>query len=290
MKKNGIKDALSKEIPFFMIAPALIWQILFFCAPFAIIVGLSFIKSPDDLLTPHLTLSYYSSLFDFSHLKIITRSLFFAIANTFFCLIIAYPVAYYLARKIKRFKNVFLFFLILPFWINMLVQIYAWFFILERNGLINTFLLKMGVISTPLHLANNLGTVLLVMIYCYMPFMIMPLYTALEKINERLIESSYDLGANGWQTFLNITLPLSLPGIKTGCFLVFVPSFGEFVIPALMGGAKNMFVGSLISHYFLVAHDASQGAAFTCFSGAILLSVLGLSSWYFSKKISVVRG
>jgi len=290
MKKNGIKAALTKETPFFMIAPALIWQVLFFCVPFAIIVYLSFVKSSVGLVNPQVSLFYYLSLFDFSYMKIIARSLIFAIANTFFCLMFAYPVAYFLARKIKRFKNVFLFFLILPFWINMLVQIYAWFFILERNGLINTFLLKIGIINSPLHLANNMGTVLFVMIYCYMPFMIMPLYTALEKINERLIESSYDLGANGWQTFKNITLPLSLPGIKTGCFLVFVPSFGEFVIPALMGGSKNMFVGSLITHYFLVAQDANQGAAFTCFSGAILLSVIVLGNWYFSKKINVVRG
>lgn len=284
MKKNGIKSTLAQEFPFFMIVPALLWQILFFCVPFAIIVYISLFKMGSFSLAPYIT------IIDVSHIQIIVRSLLFAFFNAVFCLICAYPVAYFVARKVKRFKNLMLFLLILPFWTNVLVQIYAWFFVLERNGLLNMLLLKLGVISHPLHMVNSMASIFLVMAYCYMPFMIMPLYTILEKIDERLIESSHDLGANAWQTFFKITMPLSWPGVKTGFFLVFVPSFGEFVIPVLMGGSKYMFVGSLISHYFLNTHDPYHGAAFTCLSGAVLIFVAVVCNWYFSKKAGIIRG
>jgi len=290
MKKNDLKNALKREAPFFMIMPALIWQVLFFFVPFFIILGLSFVTFYGPVIGQIVTFNYYLSLCDNAHVRIVARSLIFAVLNAIFCLICAYPVAYFLARRITRWKNFFLFFLILPFWTNMLIQIHAWFFILERNGLINTILLKLGIITTPLHLANNIGSVFLLMVYCYMPFMIMPLYSILEKLDQRLIESSYDLGANNWQTFFNVTLPLSLPGIKTGLFLVFVPSFGEFVIPALMGGSKHMFVGSLISHYFLMAFDVQKGAAFTIASGLVLLLVFVLCNWFFSKKMRTTKG
>jgi len=290
MKQNGIKVAIKNEFPFFMIMPALLWQLLFFFVPFLIIVGLSFVRSYGPIIGQKLTFEYYKALLDAAHFRIVLRSLLFAILNSMLCLVCAYPVAYFLARKVMRAKNFLLFFLILPFWTNMLIQIHAWFFILERNGLINTLLLKLGLIDSPLHLANNIVSVFILMVYCYMPFMIMPLYSVLEKLDERLLESSYDLGGNSWQTFFNITLPLSMPGIKTGLFLVFVPSFGEFVIPALMGGAKHMFVGSLISHYFLMAFDVQKGAAFTVASGLILLFVFGICNLYFRKKANVVKG
>lgn len=290
MKKNGIKSAITTEFPFFMMMPALIWQVLFFVVPFTIIVSLSFAKNLHNIWEYGFTLQYYRSLLDVPYIRIIGRSLIFALFNAICCLVFAYPIAYYLARKVKRFKNFLLFFLILPFWTNILVQIYAWFFVIERNGLLNSLLLKIGVIREPLYIANTLFAVFLVMVYCYLPFMIMPLYSNLEKMNERLIESSYDLGANSWQTFFNVTLPLSFSGIKTGFFLVLVPSFGEFVIPALMGGSKDMFVGSLISHYFLMAYDVPQGAAFTMVSGAVLCIVVIICNWYFGKKLRVERG
>jgi spermidine/putrescine transport system permease protein len=287
MKQNGIKPILKAEVPFLLMMPAIIWQALFLYIPLAIIVVLSFTHSQT---TGIVTLDYYKSLLSFPYAHIIVRSLLFALANALVCLLFAYPVAYFIARKVKKFQNILLFFLILPFWTNILVQIYAWFSVLEARGVLNSLLLKLGIISEPLHMLNSLPTIFLVMCYCYLPFMIMPLFTVLEKIDERLIESSYDLGANTWQTFFKVTLPLSWPGIKTGFFLVFVPSFGEFVIPALVGGSKTLFVGSLISHYFLVAQDAHTGAAFTILSGSILLCVALILNWYFGRKAGLSKG
>jgi spermidine/putrescine transport system permease protein len=141
------------------------------------------------------------------------------------------------------------------------------------------------LIKTPLHLLNTPFAVYLVMIYCYLPFMTLPIYTVLEKFDIRLIEASLDLGATRFMTFLRVILPLTLPGISTGFFLVFIPSFGEFVIPALMGGSRYFFVGSLISHYFLIVRDLSVGAAFTSLSSIILL-VVTLFFYYFFKWLA----
>jgi len=172
----------------------------------------------------------------------------------------------------------------LPFWTNFLIQLYAWFFLLERNGLVNTFLLRIGLISAPLQLTNNFFAIFLVMFYCYLPFMIMPLYTVLEKLDDTLFEAAADLGSDPWHTFFRITLPLSRSGIRTGFFLVFVPAFSEFVIPALLGGARYMFVGSLISHYFLIARNTFVGAAFTCLVGLVLVGIVIAVSLFFRKK------
>lgn len=170
-------------------------------------------------------------------------------------------------------KNMYFFFLALPFWTNLIVLVYSWFFLLEREGLVNAFLIKLGIISQPIQFAYTHGSVVLLMTYCYLPFMIMPIYTVLHKLNIRLLEASYDLGATYFQTFLRVILPLSLSGIRTGIILVLVPAFGEFIVPSLMGGAKQLTVGSLISYYFIISQDYVLGSAFTIFSGFILMCV-----------------
>lgn len=164
-----------------------------------------------------------------------------------------------------------------------MVQVYSWFFVLEHNGLLNTILLKLGIIQQPLHLLNNTFAIYLVMVYCYLPFMIMPLYSALEKIDRRVFEAAADLGATQWQTFIRVTVPLSMAGIRTGFFLVFVPSFGELVVPILLGGGKQLFVGPLITQYFLSARNPALGAAFTCISCIMLLIAVGLLYLFFKK-------
>ncbi|MCZ6913271.1 MAG: ABC transporter permease [Rickettsia endosymbiont of Ixodes persulcatus] len=271
MKQSFLRSSFKAEFPFFMMMPALLWQVLFFYIPFAVIISLSVVKNVSLGLSGGLTLDHFRALFDWPHFKIIMRSLIFAFFNALTCLFLAYPTAYFLARKVKRMKNFFIFLLLLPFWINMVVQIYAWFFLLEHDGLVNMLLMKSGIISQPLYILNSLGSIFVVLAYCYLPFMVMPLYTSLEKIDEQLIEASNDLGGDNWKTFFKITLPLSGSGIKTGFFLVFIPSYGEFLIPTVVGGSKYMFVGSGISHYFLTAHDSSAGAAFTVLSGCVLL-------------------
>ncbi|MDP3889199.1 MAG: ABC transporter permease [bacterium] len=272
--KQQLKKSIAQEMFFLASLPALLWQLLFLCVPLLIIIYLSFVK--EGVITGE----HYRSLFQITHMRVILRSLGLAFANALICLICAYPVAYFLGLYAKRWKNFLLFLLVLPFWTNFLVQVYAWFFLLERNGFINSLLLRIGIISQPLSLSSNLFAVFLVMVYCYIPFMILPIYSNIGKLNYRLLEASADLGATPWQTFKRITLPLSIPGIKTGVLLVLVPSFGEYVIPTLLGGSKNMMVGSLISHYFLVARDSSLGSTFTLMSGLILLIVALLFHWY----------
>ena len=269
--KRAFTNAFTKETPFFFILPAILWQVIFFFIPLAIIIWFSIALLNEQGVWQGFTFQHYAGFFDLVYAKILARSFILALINATCCLFFAYPVAYFVARKIAKRKNFFLFLLTLPFWTNFLIQVYAWFFILERNGLINTLLRKLGIITDPLQLAHSLIAVFIVMLYCYLPFMIMPLYTSLEKLNVDLIEASYDLGATPWQTFYRVTVPLSMPGINTGFVLVFVLSFGEFVIPALLGGAKFMFVGSLISYYFLVARDTFLGSAFTCLGAFVLL-------------------
>jgi spermidine/putrescine transport system permease protein len=263
-----LKKVVETELPFFALLPALLWQLLFFGVPLFIILYASFTHNTV------FTLEHYYALANSAYFKVIGRSLFLAVANVIVCLLIAYPAAYCLAVHVKRFRQGLLFLLVLPFWTNFLVQIYGWFFILERHGLINTMLLRIGIISEPLLLSNNLYAVFLVMVYCYVPFMFLPIYTVVEKLNLQLLEASADLGATPWQTFIRVTLPLSLSGVKNGIMLVLIPSFGEYVIPSLLGGGKQLMVGSLISHYFLVVNDNAVGAAFTVVSGLVLLSVV----------------
>lgn len=287
MKKNAFYSIFQREYPFFLSAPALIWLLLFFYIPLFFIIGMSFISSTNGYF---INFEYFSSLLKPVYALIIKRSLVLALVTSVICLVIAYPVAYFIALRARKIKNMLLFLLILPFATNLLVHVYAWFFVLERSGLINNFLLKLGIINQALPLLNTPFAVYLVMVYCYLPFMILPIYSILEKFDVRLIEASLDLGASRLTTFIKVILPLSLPGISTGFFLVFIPSFGEFVIPGLMGGAKYFFVGSLISHYFLIMRDLNTGAAFTFVSNTVLLIVALLFYWYFRRVMKISQG
>lgn len=276
---KNIQTFISKNTSFIFTVPAVLWQLLFLYIPLLLVLYTSLQKIP-FLSFFDITFSHYLQLFDWEYFRIILRSLCIAGGVTFFCLLLAYPVAYFLALRIQSYwKNILLFLLTLPFWTNFLIQIYSWVFVLDHNGLINTILLKIGIIQEPLHLINNLAAIVVVMIYYYLPFMLMPLYSILEKIQHDVLEASLDLGATHWQTFRRITIPLSLSGIKTGVFLVFVPAFGEFAIPSIIGGGHQMFVGTLVSHYFLVARDNQLGAAFTILSGFILLLCAMVFHW-----------
>lgn len=284
MKTKINQYRLSNETPFFMSMPALLWQLLFLYIPLVSILVISFVKS--DFGSFFFTFDHYAALFHSNYFKIILRSALLACVTASVCLMCAYPVVYFLVFRLKRTRNILLFFLILPFWTSLLVQAYAWFYVLEKYGMINTILLNLGLISQPLHLLNTQLATYMVMVYCYLPYMILPLFTTLEKLDRRLIEASLDLGANPLQTLLRVTLPLSLPGIKTGFFLVFVPCFGEFVIPTLMGGGKRFYIGSLIEHFFLVSRDVYSGAAFTCLAGLVLIGMTMVIRWYFNRTIA----
>jgi len=265
---DNVKKLVTQELSFALAIPAFLWQLIFLCVPLSIIIYFS--VAPGAFLS----LSSYVALIHFSYVRVIARSLLLATATALITLMLSYPIVYYIVRHLSYIRKHLLVLLMLPFLTNFLVLAYSWFFLLERDGLINSFLMRFSFINEPLSLIYNNGAVLIVMCYCYLPFMIMPLYVSLEKLDVRLLEASADLGANAWQTFVRVTLPLSFPGIKTGLLLVFVPAFGEFAIPTLLGGSKFLVVGSLISYYFFVARNNSLGAAFTIVAGIVLFLFL----------------
>jgi spermidine/putrescine transport system permease protein len=279
-----IKEVFKQEKPFFMLVPALLWQTLFFYAPLLFIGILSLLKFSDVGMYQGLTLENYLRFFSPTYFLIILKSLALAVTNGFLCFLLGYPLAYFISFKTGRLKNLFLFLLILPFWTNFLLHIYAWFFVLDRGGFLNTALIWLGVLREPLHMLNSLAAVILLMVYSYLPFMVLPVYSILERFDRSLVEASADLGASPFQTVLRVVVPLSLPGILSGFALVFVPSFGEFAIPALMGGEKYLFVGSVISQYILANKTISFGAAFTVISSSVLLLFVGLV-YVFMRKV-----
>jgi spermidine/putrescine transport system permease protein len=259
------------ELPFSIGAPAMIWQVLFFYLPLTILLISSLIKFSDAEVFEGFTFEKISFFLRPLYLKVILSSFLLALGNAILCLLIAYPLAYFLAFTGKKYKNFFLFLLIVPFWTNFLLHVYAWFFVLEKEGFLNNLLKGMGLIHDPILMLNTPFAIMIMMVYYYLPFMVMPLYSSLEKMDNRLIEASLDLGATWGQTLRRVILPLTKRGLKAGFFLVYIPSFGEFAIPELMGGDKLMFVGTVVSNYILGDETGSLGAAFTVVASILLL-------------------
>ncbi len=256
----------SNHAPFFFGIPAIVWQILLFYIPiFLLIVG-SIVQWQSNTWIPEITLKKFIFFLHPTYLRIIAASLLLSFSNALICFLIAYPLAHFIAFRGKKWGNLLLFLLIVPFWTNFLLHVYAWFFVLEKHGLINTILLSLHLVETPILFLNSLFSTMIMMVYYYMPFMLLPIYASLEKFDTKLIEASYDLGASKFQTLIKILLPLSARGIKTGFFLVYIPSFGEFAIPELMGGDRYMFVGTVVSEFILGDETGSLGAAFTVLS------------------------
>ncbi len=261
----------ASEYPFSIGAPAMIWQVLFFYLPLTILAVTSVLKFNEWDVFEGFTFEKIAFFLRPLYLKVIISSLVLALGNAILCLIIAYPVAYFLAFAGKRFKNFFLFLLIVPFWTNFLLHVYAWFFVLEKEGFLNNLLRSLGVISEPMNILNTPLAIMIMMVYYYLPFMVMPLYSSLERMDFRLVEASLDLGASWGQTLRRVILPLTKRGLKAGFFLVYIPSFGEFAIPELMGGDKWMFVGTVMANYILGDETGSLGAAFTVVACVVLL-------------------
>jgi spermidine/putrescine transport system permease protein len=284
---RALSRIIAEEVYFIFSCPALLWQIIFLYTPFTILALHSLIDYIPATGSYILTLGYYSQIFKSLYIKIIFRSFFLAVTTAIACFFIAYPVAYYLALKVnKRYKTMLLFSLILPSWTSLIVQVYAWFFLLEKNGFISQILQTLRIISPSFHLLNNYFSIILGMVSCYLPFMILPIYTVLEKMDKRFLEASADLGADRFETFKRIVFPLSLPGVYAGVMLVFIPAFGEYAIPTLLGGSKYVFWGSVIVDKFLRSRDWRVGAALVIVG--IMLPVLLMVSSYLGSKISAL--
>lgn len=206
---------------------------------------------------------------------IILSSLALSTATALGTLVIAYPLAYFIAFQPSHRKGIFLFLLFLPFWANFLLHVYSWFFVLQQKGFLNFFLQAIGLSNHPIEFLNSLFAILLVMIYHFLPFMVLPIFSVLERFNRSFLEASRSLGASWGQTFTHVLLPLTLPAIRTGFFIVFISSFGEFIIPELMGGDRWYFAGNVISQYILGNDTGGIGAAFMVLS-FVALAIAGI--------------
>ena len=268
------------------------WLLLFFLTPFLMILKISFAEpvvaqppftallewGEQGLAGIRATFENYLFLFEDGYYGIIyLASLKMAAIGTLLCLLLGYPMAYFIARQPPRRRQILLLAVILPFWISFLLRVYAWIGLLGTRGIINELLLRTGIIDAPLTLLYNDFAVYLGIVYSYLPFMILPLYANLERLNLDLLDAASDLGARRWQAFVDVTLPLSRPGIVGGCLLVFIPAVGEFTIPALLGGADTLMIGRVLWDEFFVNRDWPVASAVSI---VLLLLLLVPILWF----------
>ncbi|MEN9233711.1 MAG: ABC transporter permease [Gloeomargarita sp. DG02_1_bins_92] len=245
----------------FLVLPVL-WLGIFFVLPLGLLVTYSFLTHQGyGNVVWQWTGENYVRLLNPIYTEILLRSVGLALATTGVCLVLGYPLALWLVSQPRPWRTVGLLLVIIPFWTNFLVRTYAWMVLLGQRGWINALLMGMGVIAEPLHLLFTPLAVGIGLVYGYLPFMILPLYSTLEKFDFHLVWAAQDLGANFWQILGRVLLPLSLRGIGVGCLLVFIPAVGAFVTPDILGGAKSLMVGNLIQNQFLKTLDWPLGAA-----------------------------
>lgn len=272
------------------IVPPFLWLSLVLLLPFLLVLKISFAdlkfgvppyttlaQLQDQTLTIALNLRGYALLFsDSLYIATYLNSVKMALITTVCCMLIGYPMAYYIARSHRSIRNVLLLGVILPFWTSLLLRVYAWVGILRNDGLLNKLLQSIGLISAPLEIYRTDLAVYIGLVYAYLPFFILPLYANLVKLDNRLLEAAYDLGARPWRAFLSVTLPQSMPGVIAGAMLVFIPSVGEYVIPEMLGGANTLMIGRVMWTEFFNNADWPMAAAVTCVMVLLLLIPLVL--------------
>ncbi|SAK58139.1 binding-protein-dependent transport system inner membrane protein [Caballeronia arationis] len=280
-----------------------VWLLLFFFVPFLLVVKISFADSrlgippytelvamKEGVLSIALDFSHYLFLFtDSLYFATYMNSLLVAAVSTVLCLLIGYPMAYYIARSNPEKRNLLMMAVMLPFWTSFLIRVYAWIGILKNNGLLNNFLMSIGLIQSPIELYHTNIAVYIGMVYSYLPFLVMPLYAHLVKMDLTLLEAAYDLGAKPWKAFVQITLPLSKNGIIAGCLLVFIPAVGEYVIPELLGGADTLMIGRVMWNEFFDNADWPMASAVTCAMVLLLLVPMALFQHYQAKQLEERR-
>lgn len=253
------------------------WLMLFAFLPNLLVIISSFLtKGTDEFLIFSGSLESYRKLFNPIYFSIFLDSLYIALITTIITLVLAYPFAYIIATAPKKYKFLLLLLVIIPFWTSSLVRTYALIAILKTKGLLNGFLLWLGIIEQPLEIMYTQTAVFIGMVYTLLPFMILPLYVSIEKIDFRLVEAARDLGASKINTFKSIIIPLSLPGIIAGSTLVFLPALGMFFIPDILGGAKELIIGSFIRNQFLQFRDWPFGSAASVVLLVIMFMMLAL--------------
>lgn len=275
--------------------PTTLWLFVLLIIPLILTLVVSFGKrSPDGDVIYTFNLENYTRLIGYStdcpdgqtacfdplYVNILVRSLTLAFNTTVIVILMAYPLAYFIARAHPKRRNLFLFMVLIPLWTNFVIRVYAWMMLLRKEGAINVVLgwiaNLLNIPFQPLEMLYTPGAVLVGMVYEFLPFMILPIFTSLEKIDTSLYEAAADLGANAFRTFLRVTLPLSMPGVVAGTILVFIPVMGTFVVSDILGGRQVILVGNLIQRQFLDARDPTFGSA-----ASLILMVLTLIVTYF---------
>lgn len=264
--------------------PGIAWLAVFFLVPMIALATYSFWSVSNYQIVPGFALhNYRKAIGDPIFLDLTIRTIRIAVVTTALSMIIAYPVAYYLARKIRQNRLTLLMLVIMPLWTSYLVRTFAWALILGRNGIINQGLQATGITDAPVEwLLYSEFAVTLALVHIYMPFMVLPIYAVLEKFDGRLLEAARDMGASRWRAFLTITLPLSLPGIVAGSIFVFVPALGAYVTPELLGGTGGMMLGNVIAQQFGGTFEYPFGSALTVLMVAVVAVLVSISLRYSS--------
>ena len=260
-----MKKKINVEKVLFLL-PVIIYSILLILLPLVYVLLISFFQSDSyGGMEYTFTLSNYIEIFNSTYIGIFLKSVLIALTTTIICLLISYPFAISLMDKKESTRNFLIKIVMIPFLMNSLIRTYGWITLLRKNGMINSSLLSIGLIDHPLNLMYNYFGIIIGMVYTLLPFMILPVYSAVSKVDPNLIEASYDLGASKWKTFTKIYLPLTLSGAFNGSLMVFIPAIGYFFITDILGGGKIMIIGNLIKNQFLTARNWPFGAAISIF-------------------------
>ncbi|WP_428195141.1 spermidine/putrescine ABC transporter permease PotB [Aliivibrio kagoshimensis] len=268
----------------YIITLILFWLVTFVFIPNLMIIGTSFLtRDESNLIELTFTLDNYRRLFDPLYAKVMWHSLYMATVATFFCLLIGYPFAYIITKLPERIRPLMLFLVIIPFWTNSLIRTYGLKIVLGSQGVLNKSLLYLDIIDKPIRIMYSEHAVMIGLVYILLPFMILPLYSAIEKLDRSYIEAARDLGANRLQTLIKITIPLTVPGVIAGCLLVLLPALGMFYVSDLLGGAKNLLIGNVIKSQVLNARDWPFGSA-TSVALTLVMAML-LYAYYKANKL-----
>lgn len=270
-----------------LIAPLFLWVAAFVVLPTAIMLVYSFCERGTlGGVVFNFTLQNYLGVLDQTYLQIVIRSIVFAAITTVLCLIMGYPVAYYVGRASERWRNTLLMLIMVPFWTSFLIRTYAWVTILKSEGLLNSILMQYNLIATPLEMLYTRGAVILGLVYTFLPFMILPIYTSVEKLDNALVEAAFDLGAGPLRAFSRVIVPMTAPGITAGVLLVFIPALGIYAVNDILGGGRVDMIGNIIENQFKgTARNWPFGSAI----GIVLLLAFALSFWFTSWRQSQTR-
>lgn len=269
-----------------MLTPSVLLLVLFVLLPLCVVAAYSFaLRDPYGAVLPGFTFDNYRDLFQSVYLLVFINSFKLALHTTLLCLLVGYPVAYFIAFKAGRAAQALLLLLLIPLWINFLIRISAWVVLLGRGGLINDAGMSLGLLDAPVGMLGTYGATLVGMVYAFLPLTVFPIYAALTPIDRRLMEAGADLGAGPTETFVRVTLPLSLPGVLAAALFVFVPSMGVFAIPVLLGGGKEIILGNLIVQLFLEVRNIPLGSAVS----VLLLALSGVGILLYMRALRRVE-